>query len=174
METAYIGIGSNIGGRARYLDAAVNAMRDLGEIIALSQVYDTEPCDVPSPQNRYLNMVIGLDTALSPIELLNGMLTIERNHGRIRTVRNAPRTLDLDILFYGSLKIDSPRLTVPHRRAHERAFVLAPMSEIAPKLWHPTLNGTISELCANVSTSGIVRLGTLAQLKQRDQIALPA
>ncbi len=149
-------------------------MRDLGEVIALSQVYDTEPCDVPSPQNRYLNMVVGLDTALSPIQLLDGMLAIERNHGRIRTVRNAPRTLDLDILFYGSLKIDSPRLTVPHPRAHDRAFVLVPLSDVAPSLQHPTVNRTISELCADVSTSGIVRLGTLAQLKQRDQVVSPA
>ena len=174
METAYIGVGSNIGDRARYLDAAVDAMRDLGEVIALSQVYDTEPCDVPSPQNRYLNMVVGLDTALSPIQLLDGMLAIERNHGRIRTVRNAPRTLDLDILFYGSLKIDSHRLTVPHPRAHDRAFVLVPMSDIAPSLQHPTVNRTIRELCADVSASGIVRLGTLAQLKHRDQVVSPA
>ncbi len=174
METAYIGVGSNIGDRARYLDSAVNAVRDLGEVIALSQVYDTEPCDVPSPQNRYLNMVVGLDTALSPIQLLDGMLAIERNHGRIRTVRNAPRTLDLDILFYGSLKIDSPRLTVPHPRAHDRAFVLVPMSDVAPSLQHPTVNRTISELCADVSTSGIVRLGTLAQLKHQDQVVSPA
>lgn len=149
-------------------------MRDLGEVIALSPVYDTEPCDVPSPQNRYLNMVVGLDTALSPIQLLDGMLTIERNHGRIRTVRNAPRTLDLDILFFGSLKIDSPRLTVPHPRAHDRAFVLVPLSDVAPSLQHPTVNRTISELCADVSTSGIVRLGTLAQLKRRDQVVSPA
>ena len=174
METAYIGVGSNIGDRARYLDSAVNAVRDLGEVIALSQVYDTEPCDVPSPQNRYLNMVVGLDTALSPIQLLDGMLAIERNHGRIRTVRNAPRTLDLDILFYGSLKIDSPRLTVPHPRAHDRAFVLVPLSDVAPSLQHPTVNRTISELCADVSTSGIVRLGTLAQLKHQDQVVSPA
>ena len=171
MDTAYIGVGSNVGDRASYLGSAVGAMRDLGEIIALSHVYETEPCDVPSPQRRYLNMVVGLDTDIAPSCLLDRLLAIERSHGRVRTVRNAPRTLDLDILFYGSQTIESDRLTVPHPRAHERAFVLVPLSEVAPSLLHPTLNRTVSQLCADVPSSGVVRLGTLAQVKRLDVAA---
>ena len=168
METAYIGVGSNIGDRARYLAAAVDSLRDLGEIIALSHVYETEPHDVPSTQERYLNMVVGLDTALEPSDLLDQLLAIEREHGRVRVVRNAPRALDLDILFYGSQTIQLPRLSVPHPRVHERAFVLVPLSEVAPDLMHPTLRRSIRDLRAAISLAGIERLGTLAQVKRRD------
>ena len=131
---AYIGLGANLGDAERALADALQRLAALPStrLVARSAVYRTAPIDSSGPD--YRNAVAELDTALSPLELLHALQAIEQAHGRERPYRNAPRTLDLDLLRYGDARIDSPRLTVPHPRMMERAFVLVPLAEIAPHL----------------------------------------
>ncbi len=136
MIGAYVALGSNLGDRAAHLEAAIAALRATPgiEVIALSSVRETEPVGGP-PQGPYLNAVVALRTELAPRALLERLLEIEAAQGRERgPERNAPRTLDLDLLLYGDEKIDEPDLVVPHPRMHERAFVLEPLAELAPDL----------------------------------------
>lgn len=137
MTLAYVGLGANLGGDLRAVLAS--AVRDLAalpetRLVALSQAWRSAPVDAGGPD--YLNAVAGLDTELSPLALLEALQAIELAHGRERPYRNAPRTLDLDVLTFGSLSLDQPRLTLPHPRLTERAFVLRPLLEIAPELAH--------------------------------------
>ena len=125
--TAYIGLGANLGDRAATLREAARRLGALGRITAVSSLYETEPVGFRD-QPPFLNAVIALETGLTPAALFQGLLTIERELGRIRTFRNAPRTLDIDILFYDGQVIETPPLVVPHPRLHERAFVLVPLA----------------------------------------------
>ncbi|MCX2726554.1 2-amino-4-hydroxy-6-hydroxymethyldihydropteridine diphosphokinase [Thermomicrobium sp. 4228-Ro] len=135
---AYIGLGSNLGDRRATLRAAVRRLSEHGRIVAVSSLYETEPVGFRD-QPWFLNAVIALETDLDPRELLRTLLAIERSFGRERTFRNAPRTLDLDLLLYDGVVENSVGLTVPHPRLHERAFVLVPLAEIAPDEVHPLL-----------------------------------
>ncbi len=126
---AYVALGSNLGDRRESLRRAVLAFND---VVAVSHLYETEPVGGPDNQGAYLNMVIGLDTELDPFALLARCRSVEAELGRVRTVRNAPRTLDADVLLYGDVRIDSEELTVPHPRMWERRFVMAPLADIAP------------------------------------------
>ena len=139
MATAYVGLGANLGDPARALRQAIEAVAQLpGTALARrSSFYRTAPVDAGGPD--YLNAVIEIDTALPPHELLAALQSIEAGAGRERPYRNAPRTLDLDLLVYGTETIDTPTLTVPHPRMVERAFVLVPLAEIAPQLVAPDL-----------------------------------
>lgn len=128
---AAIGLGSNLGDRRANLDAAVAALAGLGEIDAVSSLYETTPIGGP-PQDDYLNAVVLLDTELEPIELMDALLTIEADLGRVRAERFGPRTLDLDLLLYGDQVVDAPDLSVPHPRMTERRFVLEPLLEVCP------------------------------------------
>ncbi len=125
---AYLGLGSNLGDRRAHLRAAVAAIPDL---VAVSPVYETEPVGGPPGQSPYLNMVVELDTAMSPRELLELARTLEEAAGRVRTVRHGPRTLDVDVLLVGDLTVREPDLVVPHPRMWERRFVLAPLADLA-------------------------------------------
>jgi 2-amino-4-hydroxy-6-hydroxymethyldihydropteridine diphosphokinase len=132
--TAYVGLGANLGDASR---AVVDAIDDISRlphssVTARSSLYRSAPIDSSGPD--YVNAVIGLRTTLAAPELLAHLNRIECNAGRTRAYRNAPRTLDLDLLLYGSASIESERLVVPHPRMHERAFVLLPLAEIAPPL----------------------------------------
>lgn len=132
--TAYIGLGANLGDAAQTLRQALAALAGLPSV-HLRQVasfYRTAPIDSSGPD--YINTVARLDTELSPWALLDALQAIENQYGRTRPYRNAPRTLDLDILLYDRQRIDDARLTLPHPRMHERAFVLAPLLELAPGL----------------------------------------
>lgn len=134
MTTAYVGIGSNLDGpRARVL-AAIDALRTLPDtrLEAHSRLYRSAPLDAPG-QPDYVNAVAALDTGLSAAQLLEALQAIEARHGRERPYRNAPRTLDLDLLLYGETALSSPALTLPHPRLHERAFVLRPLLELDPR-----------------------------------------
>ena len=111
----------------------------------VSSVYRTTPVGFSS-QPEYLNAAVRLRTRFSPFELMHAIRTIETDVGRIRTVRNGPRTLDVDILLFGSAELCSPPVTLPHPRLGERAFALEPLAELAPSLRHPTLGLSISEL----------------------------
>jgi len=155
--TAYVGLGANLGDAAAALDAAVAALAALPgtRLAACSPRYRTAPVDATGPD--YLNAVAALDTDLSAEALLAALHEIELHHGRERPYRNAPRTLDLDLLLHGDTRIDGPRLAVPHPRLHERAFVLVPLADLAPDLVVPG-RGRVRDLLDTVADQRIERL----------------
>ena len=160
--TAYLGLGSNLGDREENLRKTLSLLRDVGKITALSSVYQTEPWGY-AEQPSFLNMVCGFRTSLSPPELLALAQEVERKLGRVRTIRYGPRTMDVDILLYGDRIVDTPDLQIPHPRIPERAFVLAPLAEIAPDVGHPTLKWPISALLADApGRETVVKLGALS------------
>ena len=125
---AYLGLGSNLGDRQAHLRAAVAALPD---VVAVSPVYETDPVGGPPGQGPYLNLVVALETARTPRELLELGQSLEDAAGRVRKERFGPRTLDVDVLLVGSLCVDEPDLVVPHPRMWERRFVLAPLADLA-------------------------------------------
>jgi len=136
----YVGLGSNLRHPRRQLAHAVRALERLPRtrVVGVSSNYVTAPLDAPAPQPDYVNAVAALDTALPPLGLLARLRTIERRRKRSAVhERNAPRTLDLDLLLYGRARIAHPRLTVPHPRMDARAFVLRPLTELAPSVTIP-------------------------------------
>ena len=132
--SAWIGLGANLGDARAALRAAVRALAALPgtRVLRVSSLYRSAPVDAGGPD--YLNAVAELDTPLAPLALLHTLQSIEQAAGRERPYRNAPRTLDLDLLLHGDERLDSPELTVPHPRMGERAFVLLPLAELAPGL----------------------------------------
>lgn len=153
---AYVGIGANLGdARANALDAVARLRRVPGiDVTAVSSLYRTAPID--SSGDDYINAVACIDTTLAPHALLEALFAIEREHGRERPYRNAPRTLDLDLLLYGTHIIDTPALAVPHPRLAQRAFVLVPLLEIAPHITLPGL-GPAASFAAGVADQRIER-----------------
>lgn len=131
--TAYIGLGSNLDRPCEQVRAAFDELAGLPDtrLVSRSRLYRSAPVGC-QPQPDFVNAVARLETELAPPELLDALQRIERRHGRRRPFPGAPRTLDLDLLLYGDDVVDSPALTVPHPRMHERAFVLRPLAEIAP------------------------------------------
>jgi 2-amino-4-hydroxy-6-hydroxymethyldihydropteridine diphosphokinase len=155
---AWVGIGANLGdARANVLDAIDRLARLPGaRLVRTSSLYRTAPID--SSGDDYVNAVAALDTDLDAHALLQALFAIEQAHGRERPYRNAPRTLDLDLLLYGDQVIDdAPGLIVPHPRMHERAFVLAPLAEVAPGLVIPG-RGPVAALLAGVGDQSITVL----------------
>lgn len=148
MATSLLGLGSNLGDRVGYLQQALAQLRGVPGIAVLrtSSLVETRPVGGPSGQANFLNGAALIETTLGPAELLAALQGIERNLGRERVERFGPRTIDLDLLFYDSEVIESPDLTVPHPRLHQRRFVLAPAAEIAPELIHPTVGATLAQL----------------------------
>jgi 2-amino-4-hydroxy-6-hydroxymethyldihydropteridine diphosphokinase len=143
---AAVALGSNVGDRAAALDAAVAAIRGLLADVAVSRYYETDAVGVPAPQPRFLNAALVGRTSRPPTELLGGLQGIERALGRTRPYPNAPRTIDLDLILYGALALETPALTVPHPRFRERRFVLEPLAEIAPDLRDPVTGLTVADL----------------------------
>ena len=138
---ATVALGSNMGDRLQQLRTAVAGLRRLGEVVDTSSLYETDPVGGPE-QGRYLNAVVLLETALDPAALLEELHRLEDDADRTRDVRWGPRTLDLDLITYGDRRVSQPLLAVPHPRAHERRFVLAPLLEVAPDV--PLANGQVA------------------------------
>ncbi len=132
--TAYVALGANLGDPVQAVQGALDGLARLEgtQVVAVSSLYRTAPVESSGPE--YINAVAAVSTRLNAFELLGALQALELAAGRERPYRNAPRTLDLDLLLYGSARIDSARLQVPHPRMNERAFVLAPLAEIAPQL----------------------------------------
>ncbi len=152
MVTCYIALGSNIEPREYYLKKAVQLLRREPDVVLVkwSGIVESQ-AQTREPQPDFLNAVIEIKTGLAPKALLKVLLDIETCCGRQRKGVHAPRTLDLDLLLYGREMMQMPALTIPHPRMHERAFVLGPLAEIAPKVLHPLNHRTIAALLANVS-----------------------
>ena len=150
MVRAFLALGSNLGDRQAYLDRAILRLRALPglTICRVSQYYETAPVGGPPDAGHYLNAVAEAETCLSPEQLLSSLLEIEQSFGRVRSERNSPRTLDLDLLTYGDLVRDVDDPIVPHTRMHERRFVLQPLADLAPDFVHGRLGRTISALLA--------------------------
>jgi len=136
--SAYVGLGSNLESPRRQIASALEALDALPgtSVQSCSSLYRTAPVGYAG-QPDFVNAVVCLKTALGPRQLLDALLEIEGEHGRTRSVRNGPRTLDLDLLLHGDVRVDEPGLQVPHPRLTERAFVLVPLAEIAPTLVLP-------------------------------------
>ena len=144
-NTAYLSLGSNVGDRAANLNAAIDRLRMLGEVIQVSSLYETEPVEFTA-QPWFLNCVVELETEKTPEQLMEALLDIEQRMGRTRTQKKGPRSIDIDILLFGDSTVDTKGLTIPHPAVQERRFVLEPLAEIAPGVSHPRLKKTIHEL----------------------------
>lgn len=154
-HTAIVAVGSNRGERVQ---ECLEAIREVAAIPGVrlqgvSRLYETEPVGLEG-QQWFINGVFEVSTGLAPLELLTRLLEIETRHGRTRTVRWGPRSLDLDLLFYDEMVLDHPRLTIPHPRLHERRFVLEPLCEIRPTLVHPVLGEPVARLLSTLEKTG--------------------
>ncbi len=158
MPLAYIALGANLDDPLGQLRAALDAVAALPDsrMLRTSSFYRTAPVGAPG-QPDYLNAVAALETGLAPDDLLAALLEIEHDFGRRREYRNAPRTLDLDLLLYDDAVIDRPHLQIPHPRLHLRAFVLVPLAEIAPELRLPG-RGSVAAWLPAVTTQRIAKL----------------
>jgi 2-amino-4-hydroxy-6-hydroxymethyldihydropteridine diphosphokinase len=158
MIPAYVGLGSNLGNSRRELESALSELGGLRNtrLARRSSVYRSAPLG-HGAQDDFLNAVAYLDTTIEAEALLDELLAIERRHGRERSFANAPRILDLDLLLYGEQSIATPRLTIPHPRMHQRAFVLAPLAEIAPGSSIPG-RGRVEDLLAACQDQRIERI----------------
>ena len=148
MATVYLGIGSNVGDRQAHIQKAVALLRENEhiQVTAVSSLIETEPVG-GVPQGKFLNGALRIQTDLMPNDLLQALKGIERRCGRVKAQPNGPRSLDLDILLYDDVVIvEGKTLSIPHPRMAERAFVLGPLSEIAPDAVHPRLQKTVREL----------------------------
>lgn len=157
MSTILAGLGSNLGDRLLNLLGGVEAFRRGGFAVeAVSTVYQTEPVDCPDPSLWFLNCAVRLKTRLGPWEALRAFHEIEDLAGRSRPYRHAPRTLDIDLLFYDEDVYRTPELEIPHPRLAGRRFVLEPLAEIAPHFYHPELRLSVSELLERCPDTGRV------------------
>ena len=155
MSTAFVGLGANLGDRAATLRWALERLDSVGKVTAVSPIYETEPIDYLD-QPPFLNAVAKVTTRLRPGSVLASLLAIELDGGRKRVIRHGPRTLDLDLLLYDDLVLDTPDLTLPHPRMQQRAFVLVPLADLAPNLAVPGTGATITELLGRLeSLSGV-------------------
>ncbi len=165
-ERAFIGMGSNLGDRRAFLEAGLTALADLEGVmpIALSSLYETAPQGYLD-QPMFLNAVLSVQTELPPPELLLAMQQIEDSHQRRRTIHWGPRTLDLDLLLYGSRRVNSPDLILPHPCITTRSFVLVPLCEIAPGLRHPCTGKSFRSYCDELEPAReICKAGALRDL----------
>jgi 2-amino-4-hydroxy-6-hydroxymethyldihydropteridine diphosphokinase len=156
-HTVYLALGSNLGERAANLKEAIASLTPQMVVKAKSHVYETEPWGYED-QPKFLNQVVMVQTYLEPEQLLKHIKRLEVALGRKASFRNGPRLIDIDILFYDDLVSDTPILTIPHPRLHERGFVLLPMMDIAPDLVHPVTKKSVREMVAFCNLEGITQV----------------
>jgi len=148
MDRVAIALGSNLGDRRAHLDFAVSRLSTSFSNVRVSSYHETEPVDMPGSPSAFLNAAAVADTAMPAHEILDLLMSIERERGRERPFQNASRTLDLDLILLGNVVLNDKALTVPHPRFRERLFVLDPLAEIAPELVDPVTGKTIADLRA--------------------------
>lgn len=154
----FIGIGSNLGPARGNFERALRSVSEFSTVLAVSSLYESDPVG-PAGQPRFANAVAKTRTDLSPFELLDRLKAIEREMGRKKTARWGPRVIDLDIVFYGNLVMESDSLVIPHPRAHERRFVLEPLLEIEPDASHPATGTSLKEILSRLGDSqGVCRM----------------
>lgn len=166
-EIAYLSLGSNIGDRAANLRCAMGQLHKAGQLKATSSLYETQPVALVD-QPWFLNCVASIETEKTPRELLKFVLSIEESMGRLRFREKGPRNIDIDVLLYGAQTVDEKGLIIPHPAMHDRRFVLEPLVEIAPEVYHPVLKKTARELLAALPPGQTVR-----QLELRSNAARP-
>jgi 2-amino-4-hydroxy-6-hydroxymethyldihydropteridine diphosphokinase len=167
MKTVYLSLGSNLGDRERNLEAALEKLATLDFLIKrVSSVYETEPVGT-TDQRWFLNLALEAATDLFPMQLLWRIAKVEHALGRIRTVPNGPRTIDIDILLYSRAVIHSPALEVPHPRMAQRRFVLAPLAELAPDLRDPVTRRTVREMLDMAPEQTVRRLSRPVRIGSR-------
>ena len=149
MTDVYLGVGSNLGDKQENIRKALELLQEKCEVLAVSSLYNTEPVGF-ADQDWFLNGAIKIETELAPGELRSFLRSIEERLGKKSIRKNGPRTIDLDILFYGGRTINEVGLTIPHPRLHERLFVLAPLAEICPDFVHPLLKRRIRDLKSGI------------------------
>ncbi|HLF73307.1 MAG TPA: 2-amino-4-hydroxy-6-hydroxymethyldihydropteridine diphosphokinase [Anaerolineales bacterium] len=155
-HTVYLALGSNLGNRLANLKQAIAALPPQMEVKARSHVYETPPWG-HEDQPKFLNQVVMAETYLEPEPLLRHLKRLETALGRKVSFQYGPRSIDIDILFYDDLVLDTPSLVIPHPHLHERGFVLLPLMDIAPDLTHPVKQKTVRELTASCNVSDITR-----------------
>ena len=155
-KIVYLSLGSNMGDRAANLRQAIDGLRSLGEVVAVSSFYETEPVEVTA-QPWFLNCAVSLDTEKMPKQLMRQVLELEQSMGRRRLQKKGPRLIDIDILLFANSVIDTKELVVPHPAMHERRFVLEPLAEIAPDVRHPGFKKTVRELRDALGPGQMVR-----------------
>jgi 2-amino-4-hydroxy-6-hydroxymethyldihydropteridine diphosphokinase len=153
-DQVFIALGTNIGDREANLCEARKALAPKVIIIKESPIYITPPWGYED-QPEFLNQVLEVQTKMRPGRLLAYLKRIEKKMGRMKTFRNGPRLIDLDILFYGQRVIERSKLRIPHPRLHERSFVLVPLKDIAPEFNHPVLNMMVETMLAKINTEGV-------------------
>jgi len=144
-KLVYLSLGSNLGDREANLRTAICKLGEIGNVVAVSSFYETEPVELTA-QPWFLNCAVKFETEKMPRQLISAILNLEQSMGRQRKQKKGPRTIDIDVLLFGSSIIEIPSLTVPHPRLHERRFVLEPLAEIAPDARHPVFKRTVREL----------------------------
>jgi len=155
-QLAYLSLGSNVGDRVAHLRDAIARLESIGRVVSVSSFYETEPVEV-TDQPWFLNCAVGLETALTAEQLMARLLQIEQERGRRRVQKKGPRTIDIDILLFDDLILDSPDVTIPHPAMQERRFVLEPLAEIAAEARHPGIKKTIRELLEELPAGQSVR-----------------
>ena len=155
-QLAYLSLGSNVGDRVAHLRDAIARLESIGRVVSVSSFYETEPVEV-TDQPWFLNCAVGLETALTAEQLMAQLLQIEQEMGRRRIQKKGPRTIDIDILLFDDLILDSPDVTIPHPAMQERRFVLEPLAEIAAEARHPGIKKTIRELLEELPAGQSVR-----------------
>jgi len=164
VKTIYLGLGSNVGDREHMLQTAIDRLQSPElRITRASSVYETEPQGRRN-QRWFLNLVVEAETDLFPRQLLGRIAKIEQQLGRRRMLANGPRTIDIDILFYGNFVVETPELKIPHPRFAERRFVLAPMVELAPNLRDPVSRRTMRELLPATAGQAVRKVESPSQL----------
>lgn len=156
QHIVYLALGSNLENRAANLKEAISSLSPQVDVLAKSKIYETPPWGY-TDQPKFLNQVVKVKTYLDPEPLLKHLKRLEIALGRQATFRNGPRLIDIDILFYDDLILETPTLVIPHPRLHERGFVLMPLMDIAPDLVHPVQRQSISEMLASCDLNGIVQ-----------------